>query len=163
MIPIFLCGFMGCGKTTVGKLVAEASGRAFIDLDEYIEQAAGETIPEIFERYGEAHFRSLETEALKVLSHSFTVVATGGGALLEGLNVCIASKNGLIIFIDTPFEMCYDRIKDDPHRPIAASSTKEQLKARFDERYPKYKANSAVKVSGEGTPEEIAQRILDVI
>lgn len=163
MIPIFLCGFMGCGKTTVGRLVAEASGRAFIDLDEYIEQAADMTIPEIFERYGEAHFRSLETEALKVLSHSFTVVATGGGALLEGLNVCIASKNGLIIFIDTPFEMCYDRIKDDPHRPIAASSTKEQLKARFDERYPKYKANSAIKISGEGTPEEIAARILEVI
>ena len=163
MIPIFLCGFMGCGKTTVGKLVAEVTGRAFIDLDKYIEQAAGMTIPEIFERYGEHHFRALETEALKGLSQSFTVVATGGGALLEGTNVCIASKTGLVVFIDTPFEICYDRIKDDPHRPIAASSTKEQLKARFDERYPKYKANSAVTISGEGKPEEIAVKILEVI
>ena len=163
MIPIFLCGFMGCGKTTVGRIVAELSGRAFIDLDEYIEQAAGMTIPEIFEKYGEKHFRELETEALKLLSHSFSVIATGGGALLDGVNVCIASKTGLVIFIDTPFEMCYDRICDDPHRPIAAASTKEQLKARFDDRYPKYKANSAVSVSGEGTPEEIAGRILEVL
>ena len=163
MIPIFLCGFMGCGKTTVGRIVAEMSGRAFIDLDEYIEEASGMTIPEIFERFGEKHFRDLETEALKLLSHSYSVVATGGGALLDGINVCIASKNGMIIFIDTPFEMCYDRICDDPHRPIAASSTKEQLKARYDERYPKYKGNSAITISGEGTPEEIAAKILHVL
>ncbi|MBR6336280.1 MAG: shikimate kinase, partial [Ruminococcus sp.] len=118
MIPIFLCGFMGCGKTTVGRIVAKVSGRAFIDLDEYIEEAAGITIPEIFERYGEPHFRALETEALGLLSESYSVIATGGGALLSAQNSCIASKNGLVVFIDTPFEMCYDRICDDPHRPI---------------------------------------------
>ena len=154
---------MGCGKSTVGKLVAQATERAFIDLDDYIEEAAGMTIPEMFEKYGEAHFRALETEALKGLSSSFTVVATGGGALLSGANVCIASKTGLVIFIDTPFETCYDRIKDDPHRPIAAASTKDELKARFDDRFPKYRGNSAITVSGEGTPEQVAQRILDVI
>ena len=163
MIPIFLCGFMGCGKTTVGKIVADISGRAFIDLDNYIEDAAGMTIPEIFEKYGEPHFRALETEALGLLSESYSVIATGGGALLSAQNSCIASKNGLVIFIDTPFEMCYDRMCDDPHRPIAASSTKEQLKARYDERYPKYKQNSAITISGEGTPEEIAARILHVM
>jgi len=163
MTPIFLCGFMGCGKSTVGKVVADITGRAFIDLDEYIEEAASMSIPEIFEKYGEKHFRALETEALKVLGNSFTVIATGGGALLSPQNVCIASSTGLVIFIDTPFDLCYDRIKDDPHRPIAASSTKEELKARFDERYVKYKKNSALCVSGEGTPEQIARRILEIV
>ena len=64
MRPIFLCGFMGCGKSTVGKILAKKMGCQCVDLDKYIEDTAGMSIPEIFDKYGEEHFRKLETEAL---------------------------------------------------------------------------------------------------
>ena len=163
MVPVFLCGFMGCGKSTVGRIVAKKTERAFVDLDEYIEDAAGISIPEIFERYGESHFRTLEAEAIKIFDQSFTVVALGGGAVINDRSRALANKAGLVIFIDTPFDLCYDRIKDDGHRPIAKSSTKEELKARFDARYPVYLSASSVRVDGSLTPDEIAMKIIEVM
>lgn len=163
MIPVFLCGFMGCGKSTVGRIVAKKTERAFIDLDEYIEEAAGMSIPEIFEKYGEEHFRTLEADAIKIFDQSFTVVALGGGAIINDRSRALANKAGLVVFIDTPFDLCYDRIKDDPHRPIAKSSTKEELKKRYDDRYPIYKQGSSVTVDGTLTPEETAKKIIEVM
>lgn len=151
---------MGCGKSTVGRQLAKLSGRGFTDMDEYIEKKAGMTIPEIFEKHGEPYFRELETGVLKELSGREAVVATGGGALLSEENAAVARENGRTVFIDTPFEICYDRIKDDENRPIAASSTKEQLLARFEDRYPKYKAHSDITADGNYEPIQIAKDII---
>ena len=159
MRAIYLCGFMGCGKSTVGRAVAKLTGRELTDLDQYIEEREGLSIPEIFERYGEEHFRDLETRALRDLGEQGGVIATGGGALLRDENAAICRQNGKIFFIDTPFELCYARIKDDPHRPIAASSTESQLRDRFDQRRPIYKANSDSVVSGELGVRDIARII----
>ncbi len=150
---------MGCGKTTVGKLLAKQLGCKCIDLDDYIEQQAGMSIPEIFSQKGEPYFRELETKALTDLAAVGAVVATGGGALLSDKNGEVAKSSGLAVFIDTDFDTCYDRIKDDPHRPIAASSTKEQLKERFDSRRPLYMAHSHSSVSGDAAPLAIAAEI----
>ncbi len=155
--PIFLCGFMGCGKSTVGKILARMLKTECLDLDDYIEQKEGMTIPEIFEKYGEPYFRAAETQALKELSSQMKVVATGGGALLSEENAAVAKAAGLVVFIDTPFEVCYERIKDDPHRPIAASSTREQLFERFSQRRPLYQAHSNCIISGELGAAEIAK------
>lgn len=159
MKPIFLCGFMGCGKSTVGKILAKRLKCCCIDLDDYIEEQEGMTIPEIFEQKGEPYFREKETEALAAFGDIGGVVATGGGALLSDKNGETAKKSGMAVFIDTDFNVCYDRIKDDPHRPIAASSTREQLKARFDDRKPKYQAHSHFTVSGGYPPLVIAVKI----
>lgn len=159
MRPIFLCGFMGCGKTTVGKILAKRLKCRCIDLDDYIEQQEGMTIPEIFEKKGEPYFRQLETEALAAFKDIGGVVATGGGALLSELNGETAMNAGMVVFIDTDFRTCYERIKDDPHRPIAASSTREQLKERFDDRKPKYEAHSHHQIGGGFPPQIIAARI----
>ena len=158
--PVFLCGFMGCGKSTIGKTLAKKLGREFVDLDSYIEKREGMTIPEIFAQKGEPYFRDLESEALRTLPATVGVVATGGGTLLRRENGDLAKSLGTSVFIDTPFALCYDRIKDDPHRPIAASSTREQLLERFEQRRPLYLENSEVTVDGTLTPIQIAQEIL---
>ena len=159
MVPIFLCGFMGCGKSTVGKILAGRLKCKCVDLDDYIEEREGMTIPDIFAQKGETYFREKETEALAAFGDMGGVVATGGGALLSDKNGETAMGAGMVVFIDTDFDTCYDRIKDDPHRPIAASSTREQLLARFDDRKPKYQAHSHFAVSGGYPPLVIAVKI----
>lgn len=159
MKPIFLCGFMGCGKTTVGKILAKKLGCECIDLDKYIEEKEKMTIPEIFEKHGEAYFRAAETAALKEFADIGGVVATGGGTLLTDENGETAKNAGMVVFIDTYFDTCYNRIKDDPHRPIAFNSTKEQLKERFDTRRPLYMKNSHHQISGGYPPIVTADKI----
>lgn len=159
MRPIFLCGFMGCGKSTVGKILAKKMGCQCVDLDKYIEGTAGMSIPKIFDKYGEEHFRKLETEALAAFADIGGVVATGGGALLSEQNGEVAKKSGMVVFIDTYFNTCYERIKDDPNRPIAYNSTREQLSERFDYRRPLYLAHSHYAISGGYPPIVIAAKI----
>lgn len=163
MKTIYLCGFMGCGKSTIGKIVSKKLGVLFYDLDSYIEEKSGMKIPEIFEKNGEEHFRSLETQAIEEFQSKRGVVATGGGALLSEKNSDIANKNGITVFIDTDFSVCYDRIKNDKNRPIAFNSTEEQLKERFDSRYPLYNAHSVIRVDGNSSPLQIAQEIINKV
>ena len=135
---------MGCGKSTVGKILAKKMGCQCVDLDKYIENTAGMSIPEIFDKYGEEHFRKLET---------------GGGALLSEENGNVAKRSGMVVFIDTYFNTCYGRIKNDPNRPIAYNSTREQLLERFDYRRPLYLAHSHYVISGGYPPIVIASKI----
>lgn len=161
MKTIYLCGFMGCGKTTIGRIVAKKLGVEFYDLDDYIEEKSGMKIPEIFEKFGEEHFRKLESEAIAEFENKTGVVATGGGALLSEKNAQIANSCGVSVFIDTDFEICYNRIKDDEHRPIAFNSTRKQLLERFENRYPLYKAHSRVTCNGNNSPVMIAEEIIE--
>lgn len=160
MKTIYLCGFMGCGKSTIGKIISKKLGLEFYDLDYYIENNCGMKIPEIFEKYGEKHFRKLESEAIEEFQNKHGIVATGGGAMLSEKNSKLANQNGITVFIDTAFEICYDRIKDDQNRPIAFNSTKQELFERFEKRYPLYKNHSVITVDGNGTPLQIAQEIV---
>ncbi len=163
MKSVFLCGFMGCGKSTAGRILAKNLGLSFFDLDEYIEKKAEMKISEIFKKYGEEHFRKLESMAISDFKDKTGVIATGGGALLSEQNSELANSFGITVFIDVPFEVCYSRIKGDIRRPIAYNSTKEQLKERFDFRYPLYKSHSLITVSGSGSPGHIAKQIAEAI
>ena len=96
---IFLIGFMGCGKSTMAGMLAEATGARLIEMDETIEKEAGMTINEIFETYGEAHFRDLESQLiLRIAEQGGAVVSCGGGAILRPENVANMKKNGKIIY-----------------------------------------------------------------
>lgn len=160
---IFLCGFMGCGKSTIGKLLAKKTGKNFTDLDIYIEEQQGMEIPDIFEKHGESYFRKIESECLSDFGKIGCIIATGGGALLTKENAEIAKNSGYVVFIDTPFEICYNRIKGDKNRPIAYNSTEAQLLERYNMRRPLYIENSDAIVDGKGTPLEIANKIIEIL
>lgn len=134
---IVLTGMPASGKTTIGKKIAQDTGRVFVDTDEEIIKKTGMTIPEIFEKYGESGFRDLETEIAKdVGKRRSLVIATGGGIILRQENIDYLKQNGRIYFIDRPLESLIPT--DD--RPLA--HTPEMIKKRFDERYMTYISTS---------------------
>jgi len=163
MKAVYLCGFMGCGKSTVGKILARRCGCGFIDMDDYIVDREGMTIPQIFADKGEKYFRDTETAVIRELAEKNCIIACGGGAMLKSENADIAGKNGTVVYIDIPFEACYERISGDTNRPLVMNNSKEQLEEIYNGRVPVYKVNSTVAVDGTGSPDEVASRIYDVV
>ncbi len=134
---LVLIGMPGCGKTTIGKAIAEIFGKEFVDTDDEIVKKKGVSIPEIFKNFGETHFRNLESEIIAEVSKKQNcVIATGGGAVLNARNVDLLKENGIVVFIDRPLEQLV--ATDD--RPL--SSNRELLEKRYNERYDIY-VNSA--------------------
>lgn len=130
---IVLIGMPGSGKTTIGKILAEKLNRKFIDLDEEIKAEEGLSPAEIINKYGEEKFREVEKNAVKkAASVTGTVIATGGGTVIDPENVKALKRNGKIIFINRDIE----KIKPTASRPL--SSDREKLKKRFEERYEIY-------------------------
>lgn len=122
---IVLCGFMGSGKTTVGRKLARLTGLTFVDADQYLEQQEGKKISEIFAEFGEAHFRDLETKYVRELSaRSGQVIALGGGAVLREENVAAVKSNGLLILLDTPFNRIVKNLSYSSNRPLLENGDK---------------------------------------
>lgn len=151
---------MGCGKTTVGKALAKALGCSFSDLDEYIVKKENRSIPEIFADIGEAGFRRIEAEAVKEISSSGGVIATGGGAIINPDTARLARACGIVCFLDVPFSTCYERIAGDENRPIASSRSKEELEELYNFRREIYISHSDILISGCGNPLETAEKII---
>lgn len=163
-MTIFLCGFMGCGKSTVGSLLAKKNGCGFCDTDELVVKNQGMTIPEIFAQKGEPYFRQVEAETVKSLCGKNTVVACGGGAMLNSDTAKTVKENGgIIVYLNVPFEECYSRISGDTNRPIVMNNTKEQLEEIYNKRHTIYMANSTVMVEATGSPTEITSAITDIL
>jgi len=119
MVNIVLTGFMGAGKTSVGKRLKEITGMEIVDTDDIIEEEAGMIISEIFKEFGEPHFRELEKKAVaKASALENHIIVTGGGAVLKEENIKNLRKNGKIIYLYAPPEVLYERIKDETHRPL---------------------------------------------
>jgi shikimate kinase len=137
---LVLTGFMGAGKSTIGRVLASRLGWTFLDLDAHLEQRTGATIPQLFERHGEAPFRRLESIALaSALGHSNTVLALGGGTP-EGLTNRLLLEQTpatFTIFLDAPFPVLYDRcMLQGLSRPVLSDPDAAQL--RFATRHPLY-------------------------
>lgn len=163
---LILCGMMGAGKTTVGIKVAELTGRRWYDTDGLIVDKYGK-IADIFEYYGEAHFRKLETEIVKDLAKmDDLIISTGGGLVLKKENNVVLQENGKIIFLRASLDTLSKRLKVDGERPLLQTSTesiRDRLEKLMKERAPVYEhvADYIVDVDGK-TPEEIAQEIIAV-
>lgn len=155
---IYLCGFMGCGKTRIGKELAKETGMSFADLDSYIVEKEGISIPEIFEKYGEPHFRALEAKYIAEMPDD-SVVALGGGAIINENTAKTARESGKVVFLDVDFGICYDRIKNDSNRPLAYNNPREKVKELYDTRRPVYSQRSEITIKAVGTPKAIAGRI----
>jgi shikimate kinase len=128
---IFLIGFMGSGKTTLGKRLARALNRNFIDTDAAIETQTGLKINEIFQNLGEAHFRSLETEWLTQLKlDAPAVIATGGGMPCFDDNLQILKNKGIVLYLQRPAKELFQRLKNAKiQRPLLASMSDEDMLA----------------------------------
>lgn len=134
---IYLVGFMGSGKSTVGRALADELGWSFFDLDEEIEREQGTTITDIFENRGEAEFRRIESEALGRCVHAVQcgkprVISLGGGAFLQAENLDLVLNNGVSVWLDCPLPVIERRIAGFTHRPLARDP--ERLRQLYEVR-----------------------------
>ncbi len=159
---IYLVGFMGSGKTTVGRRLAKKLGWKFIDLDEEIERYERRTVADIFRQDGEAYFRQLERHSLEQASSSKqSVIALGGGAFLDPENRGLAENTGLTVWLKVSFAKVGDRVKIDGTRPKLTS--KEQAEGLYQSREPYYALAKLHVSTDDGTPETIAEEIIEAV
>ncbi len=163
---LILVGYMGCGKSTVGRELAESQGMHFLDTDSMIEEREDCSIRELFEERGEAAFRDLETGLLKHLSDSAvnTVIATGGGIVLRKENRELLRKTGTVIWLKASVEETLGRVKSDTSRPLLDSASEQELAGKVErmlqERGAAYESAADEIVSTDGkTVEEISREI----
>jgi shikimate kinase len=163
---IILIGFMGSGKTSVGKRLAECLTYQFRDTDQLIEQKAGVTIRQIFADYGEDYFRNIETELLKEMLPSLekTVLSTGGGLPLREENAALLKKSGYVIYLKAGIQTTVNRLKNDTTRPLLQGEELEEKVERLLElRTPVYeKAAHKMIVTDGKTIEEIVHTIMEL-
>jgi shikimate kinase len=142
---VYLTGFMGSGKSTIGPILANTLGWEFYDLDNVIENRAGMKVKEIFEVYGEDHFRTLEKKALLEISHKCKIIVSlGGGTIANDDNLEILKKTGLLFYLKLSSASAYKRLKYKRDRPVLLSDmgenyTKEDLLKRINLLYEKRK------------------------
>lgn len=137
---IALCGFMGAGKTTIGKRVSKKVDFKYIDLDDYIVEKSGKSIAQIFDENGENEFRRIESDSLKEIldNEKDVLISLGGGTLERDENVKALKERAKIIYISVPFNVCYTRIRNTD-RPLVKSLTESQLRDRYIARDKRFK------------------------
>lgn len=153
---LVLIGMPSCGKSTVGRLLSAALRKPFVDTDERIAAHVGMPVSDFLRQVGEPRFRQVEAEIVaRSAMENGLVLATGGGVVLDPANRSALKRNGLVIFLDrSP-----DKLVATPDRPL--SSDRAALLARYEERYPLYRAAADLTVDADGTPESVAQAILE--
>lgn len=165
MKNIYLVGFMGSGKSVVGKLLAKKLGRKFLDLDSLIEHKVGKKISDIFSQDGEAFFRTLEKEVVRdVVRKQALVVACGGGVVADKENLDMLKKSGVVVCLTVRPEVVYKRCKDTCARPLLnVAEPQKDIERLLALRTPFYaQAHFSVDTS-DITPEEAALEIIKKI
>ena len=165
MRSIFLVGFMGAGKSSVGKVLAERLDRPFVELDEVLSRRFGASIEEVFDRRGETAFRAAEREELQhAAQQPGTVVSTGGGAFCDPENrLLIDQADGISVFLDVAWPVLAARLAaDDGARPLYHSP--EQAKALLDKRLPSYRqATIVLAIGADEAPARTAERLAEAL
>ncbi|MGE5583467.1 MAG: shikimate kinase [Bacillota bacterium] len=161
-MKIILIGFMGTGKTTVGKLLAANLGYDFLDTDDLIEAREGKTVSQIFATDGEAYFRKLEHKLARELSKADSlVIASGGGFALNRENMEVLRSNGLVVSLNASPEVIYQRVKHESHRPLlAVKNPLPQIEKLLSYRAKYYQEADLMVDTSRKEPGDIVKEIL---
>ncbi len=162
---IVLVGLMGAGKTTVGRRLAQRLGLSFVDADAEIERAAGETIPEIFERRGEATFRDGERRVIaRLLEESPQVLATGGGAFMDETTRANIAARGISVWLKADLDVLMKRVGRRSNRPLLKQDDPRRVMERLmAERYPVYAEANVTVESIEGPHDGVVDLVIAAI
>ncbi|MBI5639022.1 MAG: shikimate kinase [Nitrospirae bacterium] len=164
MKNIVLTGFMGTGKTAVGRELARIFGMKVVDIDAEIEKEQGMRISDIFSRFGERHFRDIETEMIRRISKGENIIiSTGGGAVLREENMQALRENGIVFCLDAGPETILQRTGKSDDRPLLkVDNPMAKIKELLDFRMPFYERAGAM-IGTEGkTPVEVAEEIAEI-
>jgi shikimate kinase len=162
---IYLIGFMGAGKTSVGRILAHKLGLGFSDLDELIEAECGKTISSIFSELGEDFFREMESKTLQSISQSAgQIVATGGGIALRQSNWKIMKEGGITVYLKASADVLWSRIKNDTSRPLLrVEKPFEKVNELLSMRIPLYEKADIIIETENKSPENVADEIIRFI
>lgn len=154
---IVLIGFMGTGKSSVGKILAKRLKRHWVDVDQRIEETAKRKISEIFEKDGEAYFRDLEKQAIRQITSGHNlVITTGGGAVLDPENRQALKKNGFLITLSATPETIFKRVSQSRHRPLLKGDLMTEIRRLLAQREPFYRQSDCTFSTDEKTAAEMA-------
>ena len=161
---IILTGFMGSGKSTVGKCLAQAYSLSFADTDRMIEKREGKSVKEIFKEEGEAYFRKAESAVVAELSQKRgTVISLGGGAVVAEENRKRLKESGRLIYLEASPGEIMRRVGNDETRPLLFGKNEAEIYALLDDRLPAYRDAHARVVTDGKTPEEIVAEIVEIV
>lgn len=149
---IFLIGFMGCGKSTMARLLAEELQLELVEMDETIEKEEQRSINEIFEADGEAYFRDLESQLIvRIAERGGMIVSCGGGAILREENVQNMKRNGSVVYLCATPETIYDRVHTSTNRPLLNGHMNvDYIRGLMEKRIPKYEGAADVTIVVDG-------------
>jgi shikimate kinase len=157
---LYLVGFMGAGKSTVARALAKRLDWTIEDIDERIERRERRDIPSIFRQDGEAYFRAVEREELiALLEHRGTVVATGGGTVMDPGNRELMLRDGAVVWLDASFSTILNRVPLDGRRPLAADRL--EMERLYNQRLMAYSQAHLRVDAGRGSVEELVDQIVD--
>ncbi len=162
---LILVGFMGTGKTTVGKILSKKLCMKFIDIDELIEKTLGMKISQIFNKFGESLFRDIESEIIKIVTKSKgQVISAGGGAILREENFTNFKKAGKIFCLVASEETIFERLKNCKDRPLLmVENPLEKIKELMKERMPFYEKADYRVITDNKSPHEVAKEIIEIL
>lgn len=163
--PVVLVGLMGVGKSTVGRKLAGLLHRDFVDADEAIVEAARRTIPEIFETFGEAHFRDGERRVIaRLIEEGHGVIATGGGAFSDPVTRAAVLEKAIAVWIDCDIDTLVDRTARRSNRPLLKTGNPRDILARLAAERAPYYAEAPIRVVSENGPHaDTARAIIEAI
>ncbi|MBE5921461.1 MAG: shikimate kinase [Lachnospiraceae bacterium] len=163
---ICMIGFMGSGKSTVSKKLERLLGREEIEMDDYIINKEGMSIPDIFAKFGETYFRQVETEVMRALmQEQGKIISCGGGVVMKDENVAAMKQGGMIIMLDATPETIYERVKDSTDRPLLNGNMNiEHVRGLMAKRSERYKVVADYIVHTDGkTVAKVCEEIIAIV